>query len=186
MRPRPASGALAPVELRGDGLLLRVPQPGDVPAVAAACRDPQTQRWTTVPVPYTEEHAVSFVEDYAASGWAGGTLAVFAITEGDGRYAGAVDLRLDGTGMGEVGYAVAPWSRGRGVASAALRLVCRWGFESLALARIEWWAHVGNLASRRTAERVGFVVEGTCRQRLLARGERRDAWVGGLLPEDLR
>ena len=35
------------------------------------------------------------------------------------------------------------------------------------------------------AEKAGFTVEGLCRRRLVQRGERRDAWIGGLLPGEL-
>jgi RimJ/RimL family protein N-acetyltransferase len=45
---------------------------------------------------------------------------------------------------------------------------------------------VGNEGSRRVAQKLGFTMEGTCRARLLHRGERVDAWVGGLLPGELR
>ena len=88
--------------------------------------------------------------------------------------------------MREIGFWTAPWARGRGVMTAAARLVCRWGFDELGLERIEWWANVGNDASRRVAEKLGFTMEGTCRRRLLHRGERVDGWVGGLLRGELR
>ncbi len=171
-----------------DGLVtLRRPVLDDVPAITEACQDPETQRWTTIPVPYGEADARWFVQDYPTRGAPHqGRLAVFAITSGDDRFCGAIDLRVGDDGMGTVGYSVAPWARGRGVGRAALRLVCRWGFADLELSRIEWWAMVGNWPSRRMAERVGFTVEGTCRQRLVTRGVRYDGWVGGLLPGELR
>jgi RimJ/RimL family protein N-acetyltransferase len=62
---------------------------------------------------------------------------------------------------------------------------CRWAFGRLRLKIIEWRAEVGNLASRRVAERVGFTVEATLRRRLFHRGERVDTWVGSLLPTEL-
>ncbi len=84
--------------------------------------------------------------------------------------------------MREIGYWTAPWARGQGVMTDAARLVCRFGFDVLGLERIEWWAGVGNDACWRVAEKLGFTREGTCRCRLLHRGERLDGWVGGLLP----
>jgi len=42
------------------------------------------------------------------------------------------------------------------VSTAAVRLVCRYGFDELRLARIEWQAEVGNQGSRRVAQKVGF------------------------------
>lgn len=179
------------LELSDGRLLLRPPRLADVPSITAACQDPEMQSWTTVPMPYGEQHAVAFVQEYAGTGWASGMLPVFAITDAaTGRYLGAIDLTLDGAGMAEVGFGLAPWARGHGVCTDALRLVCRWGLDrtpaGLGLGRIEWQAYVGNNASRRVAERAGFRVEGRCRQRLVQRGQRRDAWIGGLLPGELR
>lgn len=178
---------MEPAELRDARLLLRRPVPTDAPAITAACRDPEMERWTTVPVPYAEQDARSFVDGHVAPGWAAGSPLVFAITDtATGGYLGSIDLAPDGAGAGEVGYAVAPWARGTGVCTDALRLLCRWGFDDLRLARIEWQAHVGNTASWRVAEKVGFTLEGTCRERLVQRGKRVDGWIGGLLPGELR
>jgi RimJ/RimL family protein N-acetyltransferase len=46
---------------------------------------------------------------------------------------------------------------------------------------IEWRAEIGNEASRRVAQKAGFVMEGQLRKRLVHRGERVDIWVGSLL-----
>lgn len=80
--------------------------------------------------------------------------------------------------------AVAPHARDRGYCPAALAAVCAWAFTTLDLTRIEWRANVGNVASRRAAEKAGFVFEGTARGALDHRGKRIDAWVGALLAED--
>ncbi len=172
------------VELTDGRVRLRPLRPDDIPAVVAACQDPETQRWTTIPVPYAESDARWFVEEYASRS-THGTVVVFAITLEDDRFAGAIDLTIDEHDMGTVGFSVAPWARRRGVGTAALRLICRWALEELHLRRVEWWAMVGNWPSRRMAERVGFALEGTCRQRIVARGERYDGWVAGLLPGEL-
>jgi RimJ/RimL family protein N-acetyltransferase len=74
-----------------------------------------------------------------------------------------------------------PRSRNQGVATAAVRALCRWIFTAQDLALIEWRCEVGNLASRRVAEKAGFLIEATLRRRLVHRGQRVDAWVGSLL-----
>lgn len=79
----------------------------------------------------------------------------------------------------------APVARGRGYLSAALVALSAWGFSTLGLARIEWKANVGNTASRRAAEKAGFLVEGTARGGVQHRGERVDVWVGALLAKEL-
>ena len=160
----------------------------DKPAVLAAVADPQMVRWTTIPDPYTAQQADDWVDREAPGGWQAGRNPVWAIADpATDDYLGGIDLRLDGEGMAEVGYAVAPWARGRGVATHALALACRWGFEVVGLEVIFWLAFAGNEASRRTAERVGFqVLDGVARKAAVQRGRRLDAWVGDLLPEDLR
>ncbi len=162
---------------------------GDWPDVHTACQDAEIQRWTTVPVPYTERAAQEFVADYAPDGWQCGRRATFAVCDStSGALLGTCALGHLGIeeGLGNVGYWTAPHARGRGVAADALRAVCRWGFDELGLGRIEWYAEVGNVGSRRVAEQVGFAYEGLLRSRLVHRGCRVDAWVGGLLPGKVR
>ncbi|GAA4681025.1 GNAT family N-acetyltransferase [Phytohabitans rumicis] len=166
---------------RLDGIL-RAPDERDIDAMVAACRDPETVRWTTVPNPYERRHAEDFALRVTAAKWARGDGVVYAITDPHDAWVGSIDLSLAPTDpyAGEVGFLVAPESRGRGYAVAALRALAEWGFDELGLARIVWKAHVGNVASRRVAEKAGFTIEGTLRGDLNHRGERKDAWVGGL------
>jgi RimJ/RimL family protein N-acetyltransferase len=66
-----------------------------------------------------------------------------------------------------------------------VRLLVEWGIAELGLERVEWGGIVGNEASRRVAEKVGFRVAGTMRAVSLQPGRRVDLWVGDLLPADL-
>ncbi len=82
-------------------------------------------------------------------------------------------------------YCCSPWARGPRLDDGGGRRLCELGFAELGLERIEWRAVVGNEASRRVAEKVGFTVEGT-RRRIRHGGDGRvDSWVGSLFPEDL-
>jgi len=182
-----------PVTLSDGRLLLRPPSLDLVEQITAACQDRAMHRWLeNLPDPYTEPDARDYVA-HCASGWESNEEHVFAITDGgDGRLLGMIGLHhlrhLDhpAGGIGEAGFWTVPQERGRGVLTDALRLVCRYGFEDMRLARVEWQAEVGNEASRRVAEKVGFTIEATCRQRLIHVDERVDGWLGGLLPGDLR
>jgi RimJ/RimL family protein N-acetyltransferase len=62
--------------------------------------------------------------------------------------------------------------------------MCGWAFTTLDLDIIQWSCEVGNTASRRVAEKAGFLVEATLRKRLLHRGQRVDAWVGSILEDE--
>jgi RimJ/RimL family protein N-acetyltransferase len=179
---------MEPVELTDGVVRLRALRADDLADVVVAARDPEAQRWTTIPSPYGEADARFFVLDYSTQRWAedgGGLWAV--CTPADARYAGAMEVRRDPADpeMADVGFVAAPWARGRGYTTRALRLACAWAFASLGVVRIEWRAYVGNDGSRRVAEKAGFRYEGLQRARLVQRGERRDCWVAALLPGDL-
>ncbi|SCG67267.1 GNAT family N-acetyltransferase [Micromonospora coxensis] len=181
-RPQPVLFATAgDTELR-----LRPMEERDLDAIVTTCQDLDTVRWTTVPHPYQRGDADSYL-DYCHTAWARGTSTCFVVADADDDYAGTIDLRLSPADplLADVGFMTAPHVRGRGFMSAALAALSAWGFTTLGLARIEWRANVGNVASRRVAEKAGFTFEGTARGGVQHRGERVDAWVAALLAEDL-
>ncbi len=169
-----------------DGVVtLRAHRPDDVPGVLEQSLDPVSQRWTTVPVPYSRADAEHFVGRIMPGGWADDSEWGFAL-EVAGRFAGSVSLRPAGDGRAEVGYGALPSARGHGHVERGLRLLLDWGFTAKDLRTVIWWAHVGNWPSRRLAWRLGFTVEGTVRDWQPQRGDLRTSWVGTLLREDPR
>jgi ribosomal-protein-serine acetyltransferase len=84
-----------------------------------------------------------------------------------------------------LGYWVRTSHVGRGVASTATLLLAKWAFDELKLSRIEIVAQVDNIASRRVAEKVGCTFEGIARNRILYRGQPRDAALYSLVPGDI-
>jgi len=169
-----------------DGVVtLRAHRAEDVPRMVEQCRDPVSIAWTTVPTPYAETDAEGYGLQVLPAGWADGSEWGFAV-EFEGRYAGTISLRDEGPGRAEIAYGSHPDVRGTGTMLRALRLLVDWGFDVLGLETIVWQAFTGNWASRKAAWRLGFTVEGTLRQYLPQRGERRDAWIGTLLRDDPR
>src|SRR5690349_23961864 len=167
-----------------DGVVtLRAHTVDDIEPAYRMCQDPVMQEWTTIPVPYLREHAVSFLTDVVPNGWRTNTMWAWAIEYG-GRYAGTIDLGDGEGGVGEVGFALSPDVRGNGVMTRALKLAVRYAFDGLGWERVIWRAFVGNYASRRVAWKVGFRglvrVQGGGR----ARGVRKDEWVATLGRED--
>ncbi len=172
--------------LSGAGLLLRAPTLADATGIADAIQDPEIPRWIgVIPVPYTLADAEYFVRDLSDPGWDSGASRQWLITHATtGDLLGVVGLHERLAGVSEVGFWVRQQVRGRGIATAAVRLVCQFGFDTLGLERVEWQALVGNDASRRVAERAGFQLEGVLRGRLVHRGRAEDAWVAARLATD--
>jgi RimJ/RimL family protein N-acetyltransferase len=156
----------------------------DIAWVYAVSLDPAVQTYVQIPLPYRMEHAAYFVRQMAIGAWALRERAEFVV-ERAGLRLGRVGLGLDGNGAAQIGYWMDPAARSRGVATEAVRALCRWAFATLGLDLIEWRAEVGNVASRRVAEKAGFRVEATLRRRLVHRGVRVDAWIGSLLSSEL-
>lgn len=169
-----------------DGVVtLRAPTDDDIEGSVEQCQDPVSQRWTTVPVPYTRDDAKRFLRHAIPAGWDTASECGFVVEAvddaGTARFAGSVSLRHKGDRRAEIAYGSHPWARGRGVMERALRLLLEWGFAECDLHTVVWLARRGNWASRRLAWRLGFTVSGTVRHWLTQRGGLADAWVGTLL-----
>jgi RimJ/RimL family protein N-acetyltransferase len=172
------------------GVTLRPLEALDLPAVVEQCRDPESIRWTTVPVPeggYGPADAEAFL-GVVADGWRSGELLTWAIEENSrpGRYCGSIDLRIQGDGIAETGFVLHPDARGRHLMSSALRLVRDYGFDVGRLTVIRWRAAVGNWPSRRVAAAAGWRFDGVVRRSLVHRGQLLDGWVATLLASDPR
>ena len=124
------------VTLRTARLELSPPREGDADAIFAACQDERLQRYTTVPSPYTREHAEGFIEK-SRGWWESGSEATWAIRDGD-TLVGMIGLHRLVDGTGEIGYWMAAPARGRGLLTEAAHAVIDWGFspDGLALKRI--------------------------------------------------
>ncbi len=159
----------------------------DGPAVARAYTDSEIQRWTEVPAFYEEEYARQFLEGREESRRLGQTLEMAIADARSLTMLGSVGLvSFDAVNRrGEVGYWVAPQGRGRGVATAAVRLLSSAAFAQLDLIRLDLIAAVGNVASLRVAEKAGFTREGVMRSYLANKQDRRDdAVMFGLVRGD--
>ncbi|HEX5631215.1 MAG TPA: GNAT family protein, partial [Acidimicrobiia bacterium] len=75
---------------------------------------------------------------------------------------------------------------GGGVATEAAARVARVGFEELGLHRITLRIAVGNRASERIAEKLGFVHEGLLRKEVLVHGVWLDHTLWALLEDEYR
>ncbi len=167
---------LDPPTLSDGDLTVRPLRETDVPAIVAACQDPEIPRWTRVPSPYTVEDARRFLA-IAASEAAAGEGVALAVADAGDRLIGTVGLMgLDGT-YGEIGYWIAAEARGRGAATRAVMLLRDWAHATLGLREIDVLPHRDNLPSRRVAERAGFADTGATRRVAFMPPGRRDGYM---------
>ena len=153
-----------PTEIVAGRYQLRPPSPRDIPDIMAISLDEDVRLWNPLASGADEEKAQAWVEKW--TDFNGGQNALFCVYEAtEGRLLGMVSLhKIDlEHSMGELGYRVAPWGRGRGVATVAVRAVTDWAFGALGLARMQLIHGVENPASCRVAEKAGFLLEGTMR-----------------------
>ncbi len=84
----------------------------------------------------------------------------------------------------EIGYVINPDYSGKGIATEVVGRVIRYGFEKLALERIECRFMVENEASRRVMEKNGMIFEGVSRKGMLIKGSYRDIGTCAIIRED--
>ncbi|MEU4507663.1 GNAT family N-acetyltransferase [Streptomyces sp. NPDC024089] len=178
---------MEPITLTSDRLLLRPFTEGDADAIHTACQDPDIQRWTVVPSPYSRADAEFFAGKLCPGGWQDDSMYNFAVVlRESGALTGALGInRRNLPGTYEVGFWTTAEHRGRGYMTEAVRCAAHWAFTALGGDRLEWRAEVGNAPSRAVALKAGFLMEGDQRSGLLNKGVRRDSWIGALLPSDL-
>lgn len=164
-------------ELSGGGVVLRRFREDDVDDLLATCQDPAVVEWTRVPLDYTREMALEWCTQSPGMRW------VITVPDGPecGRLMGQIELRVHNEHYVSLGYMTAPWARGRGLMTEAVRLVTARALERGA-ARVELCVHPGNRASRRVAEKAGFTYEGVRRNGEVLRGDVRDLAVYSAIP----
>ena len=84
----------------------------------------------------------------------------------------------------EIGYVLTPAYHGKGIGTEVVGRVIKYGFENLALERIEAKYIIGNEASRRVMEKNGMLFEGIRRKGMLIKGSYRDVGVCAITKED--
>ncbi len=162
----------------------------DLGFVVKVFEDPEVSRYSpTIPFPYTSADALSWFETNEATRLAGTALRFAVIDAATEEPVGAIGLNQVSELLksANVGYSLAPEARGHGYITRAVRVLARWAFDSLGLARLELTTDPENFAAQRVAERCGFRQEGHLRSHVLVRhsGQRRDSLVYGLLPGEL-
>ena len=151
-----------------------------VPALLETMRDPAVLRFTRTPDPMPD----GWVHEYIAK-FDGRHRAGWAILDGEEFVGYAVTGPIDWEGLEvELGYAVSPWGRGRGVATETLLQLTRWAFEA-GMQRVIAVISIDNPASSRVAAKAGYTLEGVLRSVHQSGDRRGDMQCWSILPGEL-
>jgi RimJ/RimL family protein N-acetyltransferase len=153
-----------------------------MPALLA---DTDVLRFTRIPEPVPDGFAEAWVQRYEVARREG-TREGFAAVDETGRpVALALAPEIDAEAAeAELGYIVWPDARGRGVATESLRLLTEWAFRERGIERAYLTISIENTASKRVAERCGYVKEGVLRSVYVKPGVREDVEIWSRLPGD--
>ncbi|MEV5531688.1 GNAT family N-acetyltransferase [Streptomyces prunicolor] len=163
-------------EQLADDVTLRIAEPADAPALAAAHVENRGPLEPYRPDSFFTPEGQRERLEAQAREYAEGRLVPWLLVSG-GRIAGA--FTLSGVVRGpflsaSLGYWIAADRQGHGLATAGAERVCRIARETVGLHRLEASTRLDNLASQRVLEKTGFEPIGMAPRYLHIGGEWRD------------
>lgn len=177
--------------LRGYGLMMRLPRSEDFEAWSRLREESRTHLEPWEPLwPEDDLTKPAFrrrLRRYASELANDQSVPFFIFREGGGLMGGLTiaNIRRGVAQSATIGYWIGSPFTGQGHMTNAVRLACKFGFDSLRLHRIEAACIPENEASRRVLEKAGFRREGYAREYLCIAGRWQDHLLHALLPEDL-
>ena len=107
-------------------------------------------------------------------------------TSVEGQVVGSVSLKniSHSIAYGEIGYGIAESHHGKGIATAAVRLLVEKIFRETNLRKLLAYVHEENIASCRVLEKVGFQEEGLLREHYVILGSPVNEILYGLLKRE--
>jgi RimJ/RimL family protein N-acetyltransferase len=174
--------SVPPGGIRAGSVILQLPSIDDVDALVPAFTDPETRETGNLPA-FGREELLASLQELPALAETGRLIPLAAFDAETGEVIGGGMLHhLDAERrIVEIGYWVFPHARGRGVATTIARMLAEHAF-SLGVERVAAYVNVGNTASERVLERVGFTREGVVRSMPVPDGPRIDKTLFSLLP----
>jgi len=134
------------------------------------------------PHPYTLDAAIKFIDESLKND----PIRRFAIEE-DGVYVGNIGLHPSDDIYrfnAEIGYFIGEPYWNRGIATKAINIMCKYGFEVMKLKRIHAGVFAYNPTSRHVLEKCGFEFEGTFKKGLFKKDEFHDEFRYALVNND--
>jgi RimJ/RimL family protein N-acetyltransferase len=173
--------------LKGELVRLRALEPEDAEKIHGWVNDPEVGRWMNNSHPRSLAQIRKRAEERPVNSY---ELVVLGI-EADGKLIGIVDLRDAEPEVGNAELDIyigdAEYRGGGGYGTEALRLMCRYGFNSMRLHMITLWVVAENERARHVYRKVGFSEDGRHREVFVAAdGRRHDMILMSMLKGELK
>lgn len=171
--------------IRGNGFILRTVRESDVDAFHQAIADVEARG--DYMSPYIVSQA-AFRKEFQETGFWTELQGRMLIFDPEDRLLGHVGFfrPVFYSDAIEVGYQLYDAStRRKGLMTEVMRLFCSFLFATRPVHRLQAGIQVGNVASRRVAEKAGFRSEGILRGFVFQRGEHHDIEILSLLREEM-
>jgi len=147
-------------------ITLRKPEERDIVPLFEGVQDPIIPKFTRIPANYQMATAEHYVRERSPNGFTMRTELQLAL-EYDGKFSGALSFHtLDlEDAKAEIGYWLTADARGKGVATAATKLMTQYGFETIGFHRIEALVVESNKPSLKVLSNAGYQQEGVLRDK---------------------
>ncbi len=124
-----------------------------------ACQDKEILFWTTVPRPYTLQHAQGFIRGAVPE------YKIWVIENKESKPVGIISIHtVDDAGNAEIGYWIAPWGRGNGATRDAISLVGDYAKTDSKIKFLRACISDLNITSQKVAQSAGLVkAEAACK-----------------------
>jgi RimJ/RimL family protein N-acetyltransferase len=178
--------------LETERLILRELKPTDAEAIFHYLSDPEVTQYLDTQPHQTVEQTQRLV-NFLASLFEKGEGFRWGIVKKTGNSGQGADVVIGTCGYhawvkfhlrAEIGYELAREYWGQGIMSEAIKAILAFGFDELGLNRVEAMVLVGNVASARFLEKLGFQQEGVLREYKLVQRAFKDLMLFSLLKKD--
>jgi len=147
-----------------DGFFLSEFVPNDKPTLVEWLAEKEISDLTlTIPYPYEVKHADEWIAFVEAQTKKLKTPLQWAIRDADGKLVGAIGLSEFVPGeahKSDLGYWIAKPYWNKGLATSAVKAVCKMAFDEMGLIRVSATVFAHNGASEKVLTKAGFLLEG--------------------------
>jgi [ribosomal protein S5]-alanine N-acetyltransferase len=173
-------------EIAAPRLRLRLVAAPDLADLLEVNGDPEVTRFLPYATWQSMDDATAWLARMEALAAAGTGQQLVLVRQADAKVIGTLLLFKydEGSARAELGYALGRAHWGAGWMREAVQAACSHAFSALRLRRLEAEVNPANVASNALLRRVGFTLEGTLRQRWVAKGVAYDTHVYGCLAHE--